>query len=482
MIMRKYYQILLFTLLVYSTSCESIVDDLNVDPNNPTDASATLMLTGVQLANITVHEGHTDRVAGMWSGYFTGIARQYPDFSSYNANGATFDQIWQNIYAGVVQNGNVLIRKAEEIDNRLLIGITKITQAHALQVATSCWGDVPFSQTADINTYPNPAFDPQQEVYTSVQQQLDEAIALLESGVGSSPEAADIHFGGAAAPWIEVAYTLKARAYLETKEYTAAYEAALQGISTPENSLMAPHGTVNGANRNLMNDFLAGGRAGDMSSRNAYITQILSPAAPLYKGNAKTDESARFNFYFLNTEDFINITPNTNTTATSRGIFAIDASFPLVTYQENLLILAEAAARALGFDEGLSRLNAYRDYMNQGGYIDPTYLSEEFTSLYAPYVDEDFMSGGMANTAGFTTDEALLHEILLERYVTFFGQKQGFSDIRRTRNERFGVQPPPNAGASLPERFIYSQSEINSNTSAPNPVPGIFEVTPVNRQ
>ena len=478
--MKNYFISLFVALLVSSTSCESMVDDLNVNPNNPTDASADLMLTGVQLANITVHEGHTDRVAGMWSGYFTGIARQYPDFSSYNANGATFDQVWQNVYAGVVQNGNVLISKAEMVNNQLLMGITKVMQAHALQVAASCWGDVPFSQTADIEEYPNPVFDAQTDVYAGVQQLLDEAIAMLESGIGSSPEGADIHFGGNAAPWIEVAYTLKARAYLETKDYSAAYEAAQRGISLPENSLMAPHGTVNGGNRNLMNDFLAGGRAGDMSSQNAYITQVLSPVAPLYKGNAKTDESARFHYYFLNTEDFEEITPNTSSAEESRGIYAIDASFPLVTYQENLLILAEAAARAVSAEEGLVRLNAFREYMNGGGYIDPTYLVEN-AYQYAPYTAEDFVPGGIANAGEFSQDEALLHEILRERYVTFFGQKQGFSDIRRTRNESFGVHPPPTAGNSLPERFIYSQSEINSNTNAPSPVPGIFEVTPINQ-
>lgn len=69
-------------------SCESLVDNMNTDLNNPTDASATLILTGAQLGNVSVQEGHLARVAAMWSGYFTGTDRQYKDIYSYNVTGA----------------------------------------------------------------------------------------------------------------------------------------------------------------------------------------------------------------------------------------------------------------------------------------------------------------------------------------------------------------------------------------------------------
>ncbi|WP_221392454.1 SusD/RagB family nutrient-binding outer membrane lipoprotein [Dyadobacter sp. NIV53] len=476
--MKKIFNLLFIGLLWLVSSCESIVADLNTDPNNPTNASTSLMLTGIQLANITIHEGHTDRVAGMWSGYFTGIARQYPDFSNYNVNGATFDQIWQNIYASVFKNGNVLITKAEQIDNKLLIAIVKITQAHALQTAASCWGDVPYSQISDIDQFPNPVFDPQEEVYASVQKLLDEAIEMLDSGIGTSPGIADIHFGGNAAKWKEVAYTLKARAYLEMHNYDAAYTAASSGITVSANNLMAPHGIVLSGNQNLMYAFLAGGRAGDMSSKGAYITTLLNPADANYRGNAKTDENARFNYYFVNVTDPDNITPNTSSTVSASGIFAQAASFPLITYEENMLILAEAGFRSKGFDTGLEKLNNYRVYLNKGGYINGTYLTK--TYKYEAYATADFATGGIVNKANLSASDALLKEILVERYVTFFGQKLGFSDLRRTRGESAGVVIPPNNGSVLPERFIYSQSEVNSNTSAPNPVPDIFVKTPVN--
>ncbi|WP_439481686.1 SusD/RagB family nutrient-binding outer membrane lipoprotein [Cyclobacterium plantarum] len=479
--MKKIINKFLYILLAFSFSgCESIVDDLNTDPNNPTDASAELMLTGIELANMSIHEGHTARVAGMWSGYFTGIARQYPDFSNYNATGATFDQIWENIYAGVVNNGNIIIEKSQPLDNRLMMGIVKVIQANALGTATACWGDIPFSETTNIRSFPNPKFDPQTEVYQNLQVMLGEALELLQSGIGSVSPNADIFLQGDRGKWIEVAHTLKARLYLEQRDYPSAYAEAGMGISSPENSLQAPHGTVINSNENLMFAFLQRGRSGDMSSLNTYLSKILNPEDPDYKGNPKTNEKARFEYYFLNTDNLSNITPNTSSESDNTGIFARDASFPLITYQENLLILAEAGMRAEGFETGLEKLNEYRSHLNSGGSLHPTYSNGAFDFSYQTYNREDFTAGGMAFKPGMDESESLLHEILLERYVAFFGQKLGFIDIRRTRMEKAGVQPVPNIGDTLPERFLYSQSEINSNTNAPSPVPGLFDPTPIN--
>ncbi len=58
-------------------SCKKIVDGINTDPNNPQDATAATMLTGVELSNVLVQEGELARRAGMWSGYFTGQCNRY---------------------------------------------------------------------------------------------------------------------------------------------------------------------------------------------------------------------------------------------------------------------------------------------------------------------------------------------------------------------------------------------------------------------
>ncbi len=475
MITKKLIWLLAILLIVVLPACESLVDGLNVDPNNPTDASAELILTSAQLANLTIHEGHTVRVAGMWSGYFTGVDRQYKDIFNYNITGASFNQIWENIFYGVVSQAKLVIAKSEPLNNRLMKGIALIVQANALGSATAGWGDIPLSQTADITTYPNPVFDSQADVYADLQEMLSVAIEELASGIGTSPGVADIHYGGNAAKWIAAAYTLKSRFYLETRQYDLAYEATATGVGVPANSMMVPHGSTLNSDENLMYAFIARSRAGDMNSSGALITRLLNPAESLYRGNDKTDETARFNFLFL-TNDPNGIIPNT----TTGGIFAQTASYPLVTYEENLLTAAEAGARAVSFDEGLAKLNEYRAYMNGGGYIGPSFVDGAYAFKYEAYTADDFAPGGLINPESLSPEEALLQEILLERYLAFFGQELGFNDLRRTREESVGVKLTPNTGSVLPERFIYSEAEINSNTNAPNPVPDIFVPTLIN--
>ncbi|MCU0354957.1 MAG: SusD/RagB family nutrient-binding outer membrane lipoprotein, partial [Cytophagales bacterium] len=190
---------------------------------------------------------------------------------------------------------------------------------------------------------------------------------------------------------------------------------------------------------------------------------------------------ARFNFYYLRRGVNVpnRLEPNTVKRDTLVGFAAVDAPFPMVTYQENKLMRAELAVRANNFADGLRELNEYRDWLGRGGYINSVTFARS-PKRYAAYAEADFLSGGMENADGsLTKEEALLREILEERYVTFYCQTVAWNDERRTRQEKFGVKLTPNIGNQLPWRFIYAQNELNGNALAPRPDPGVFQVIPI---
>ncbi|MFP4293966.1 MAG: SusD/RagB family nutrient-binding outer membrane lipoprotein [Cyclobacteriaceae bacterium] len=480
--MRKTFLYIFLTL--FSFACESVVEGLNDDPNNPTDAPAELIFTGMQLANVTTHEGLTARLAAMWSGQMKGVDRQWGDFQAYNVGGSNFDNMWNNVFYGTLRNSMLVLEKVEPQGLRVFAGIVKVTQAHCIGNATALWGDIPFSQAAQIEEFEAPAFDPQLDIYSNLQLLLDEAIADLQANVGVP--SVDIFYNGNPSQWIEAAYTLKARYYMDTKQYDLAAEAAANGISTPANSMYMPHGTTNDVDYNLYWDFLGPSRGGDIAAQDdngpAYLVNLLNPESESYRGHAKTDESARFRYYYLLADEAINtpdrIEPNTLSLVLGdalNGYFAQDASFPLITYQENILTLAETAVRNGNFAEGLAHLNEYRAFLNTGGYIDPTY-QEAFTLAYEPFEATDFESGGIENPDGLSASDALLREIIEERYVSFYGQTLAWNDERRTRGTAVGIPITPNIGNQLPWRFVYSQNEINGNPNVPSPVPGPFEI------
>lgn len=473
--MKKIVYLLILSTL--SFACSSLVEDLNTDPNNPTSASYSNILTGAEVGAILLQTGETARRAGIFCGYYTGIQRQHLGFSQYTVTTSDSDDLWEDAYVNAFRNAVLAERAAtDEGIEGITIGIAQVLQAYAMGTVTSLFGDVPFAEAVDENV-DNPAFQAQTEVYAQVQALLDQAIANLQSGKGKPVTGSDIYFNGDEDAWTEVAYTLKARFYMHTQEYANALNAASNGISTADNSMYAPHGTAQ-LQSNLTYQFFAIAVRGadvitsDLMASLVAPTEDVSPNIDNYRGNSKTNEAGRYNFYFKISNE--GTQPNTED-----GFAAATASAPMVTYQENLLIQAEAAFRTGGFDAGLARLNDFRAFMADGGYLENADMGEV---QYDAYVAEDFAAGGIENADGLSANDALLREILEERYVTLFGQVEGFNDTRRTLKEatvRVPVQP--NTGNQLPQRFIYPQSEIDRNANTPSPIPGFFEPTPINR-
>lgn len=463
--------ILLLSMIGFS-SCEKLVDGINIDPTAPTDAPASAMLTGVLVGNMNVQEGELARIASLWSGYFVGLQQQYQAFQQYIVTARIFDDNWQRVYTGTYKNIKILKQKATAINNIRMLGVAQVIEANLMGTTADLWGDVPYTQVAD-SRFANPAYDKQKEVYQRVQSLLDSAITNLKSSSFESFAAQDIHFAGDNTKWLQTANTLKARYYLHTKEYDKALASASSGISSAANNWLAPHSIAGTGSFNLYYQFVAQQRPGWMDAKGALSLALLTSTDKASRSHAKTIERSRLNFLFTTT--------NLNTSAT--GYFGQAASFPLATYAENLLILAEAETRLNGFDKGLARLNTFRAYMNTGGYIGTTFLTTG-NFKYDPFVTADFASGGIENptTKAISVDKALLREILEERYITFIGSIEGFNDVRRTLNET-DVRVPvvPNTGSKIPQRLLYPQIEVDLNTSTPNPIPDLFTPTAVNQ-
>lgn len=481
--MKKYITFLALAATMWLASCESLVSNMNDDLNNPTDAPAELMFTGVELAVASVHEGYNSLLSSIWSGYYFGYDRQWADFHVYNVAGSYFDGMWSSSYYGIHRNARLLLAKIEPQGIKVLAGMTKVLMAHNMGTMTSLYGDIPFSQAAQLEEFPNAKYDSQADVYKGVQALLDEAIKDLETGVGVPRAGTDVLLGGDPKKWIEVAYTLKARFYTDTKEYALAATAAAKGVSKATNSMYMPHGNIQGQNQNFIYNFLAVSRIGDAAAvtktgEPSYLVKLTDPTlTATYRGNTKTDETARFNFYFLRQGVNVpnRIEPNTQKRATQVGFMSVDAAFPLVTFQENKLTQAEMAIRAGSFINALAYLNEHRAFLNTGGGYINSVTASNFTYKYLPYEEKDFDAGGIENADKIAKNDALLREILEERYVTFYCQTIGWNDERRNRTSAVGIKLIPNAGMRLPSRFIYSQNEINGNPLAPKPVPGVFD-------
>ena len=418
-------------------------DGFDDDPNAATGAPANLLLTGGEIGVIQVATGDFARVGGLFSRQFTGSDRQYSTIFAGNVTGEDFDNTWIAAY----QDGLAQLRLAEaayeEAGNRLGTGITKLHQAYLFGTLADLFGDIPFTEALSLEGSPNPAFDGQASVYAGVQSILDDALGDL-NGTTSSTQPGDI-FGLTRAQYIEVAHSLKARFYLHTAEYGQAAAEAQQGISAPANNLEAQFPGVDGQSTNLFFTFTELERAGYLTANNSYAAQLLDQ-----RRDSDADSTAldRYDFYFSG--------PVATAVLNTDRAFNRNSSFPIVSYEETQLILAEATLLSGGSaDEARAALNRVR----------------ASNAAQFPGDDLDELSA-----ADFDSNNALLREILTEKYLTLIGNIEAFTDVRRTDNF-IGV--PPGTTQGIPERFLYPQIELNANSNAPTQS-NLFNETPVN--
>ncbi|MDZ4715240.1 MAG: SusD/RagB family nutrient-binding outer membrane lipoprotein [Cytophagales bacterium] len=449
------------TAVILLGSCESFVTGINEDDiTRIQDADLKLVLTAGEVQYMGFLEGQAARLSGLWSGYLFGAARQAAGHYVYNITASGFDTEWENVYAHTLKSLRIAKQKAIDQSNLSTLGICQVMEASIMGTAVALWGDAPYSEAANVEAFPNPAYEAQLIVIDNLILLLDNAIANLSAVSNPSRLGDFLYTSSPNTQWIAAANSEKARLLLYKKDYANALVAANGGIQVPANDLTAKHGTSNFIDRNMYNDYLVRTRQGDITASNTFLGKLLNATFAGNRNHAKTNEASRLAKYYSGGSVPAYL-PNT----TATGYFANNAPFPLHTAFETKLIAAECLIQTGDFTNALAKLNEHRANLR----------STFPTGTYVDFVSSDFDPAGIENPLGsMTANGALLREILEEKYVCLYGQIEGFNEIRRTNN---ALGLPPNTGTEIPQRFLYSQNEVNSNGKTPNPIPGLFEKT-----
>jgi hypothetical protein len=285
-------------------------------------------------------------------------------------------------------------------------------------------------------------------VYADVQALLSEAITLL-GGTGPGPTFTDLVFGQVPADlpkqmprWIRVANTLKARFHMHTAErlgtpaYQAALAAAQNGINeAPTSVAMATNQQAPGNLRsfhgsteqeaNLWGQFIVA--RSDLAAGQTLATIL----------NRRPSDPRRAGYFTLINDSIIGAT-RFGAASTSPSIVALarrpyDFRQPIVTWEENQLIMAEAKL-ALG---------------------DPTAIT---------HVNNVRASVGLPALTGTLT----LAMIMEEKYIALFQNIEVWNDYKRTCYPAILPAGAPVA-KEIPGRLPYGQSERQNNRNIPLP-------------
>ncbi|HVH68269.1 MAG TPA: SusD/RagB family nutrient-binding outer membrane lipoprotein [Gemmatimonadales bacterium] len=429
--------------VVGTVACNNFLssDNVRLDPNNPSQASADQLFIAVQAGQFAQQEGIIALVGCMWLQQCTGTSNFLSTLEKYNiASEDTPSAAFSSIYEG---GGLVDVRQVETAvsarGNKQYLGIAQIWEVLDMAVAADIYGDVPYREAVSGAT--TPRLDPQAQVYGDLQTLLDQAITNL-GGTGPGPGVLDLVYQGNTTKWIDAANTIKARLYMHTVETPTGFDNtalnnaityALKGIKSPANDLTSKH-TTNPGEDNLWYQFyarsgfgqyvVAGQNLADlMVARNDTfrLRQYFGPAnpGPGYGGQGL---------------------PPANTTSPA-GVSSLtglrnkpDFGQPIVTYIENELILAEAYFR-LG-----QTANAQTHFNNARATV----------------------PGLGAKTI------ATVNDIMEEKYIALYQNIEVWNDYKRTCYPAITPYPTTTFGNKVPGRLYYGTTEQNVNSNIPN--------------
>lgn len=162
-------------------ACTSKFDEMNIDPNNPTDAPATNILArSIQSVTSTLFG---ERLGIFYVGFYAGHTAPGPFVgSTYEYRDEIVTGHWSSLYY-VLSDCQKVIDQVEVEGNRNMQAVMMTVKAFTAQYITDMWGDVPYTQALKgEEAVSRPGYDSQEVIYKTLLTELAEAAELFNQG------------------------------------------------------------------------------------------------------------------------------------------------------------------------------------------------------------------------------------------------------------------------------------------------------------
>ncbi|MFQ5651123.1 MAG: SusD/RagB family nutrient-binding outer membrane lipoprotein [bacterium] len=427
-------------ILFVGLGCDAFLDDESVttDPNRAVDVPIDQLFQAIQIQGFFMQEGALARTVTIWMQQMSGTDRQLLAQGQYVHTEADNDDEMDDMYTGggLVDFRNIM-RLASGSGDRAYAGMAKFWEALTMNTGTQIWGDLPYSEAVRTDKL-TPKLDAMRDIDDALMALLDEAIADFQSGEGRLPPN-DYVYSGDLAKWIAAAHSLKARiamhwAEVDPSMYTLAMSEAQQGISSTDGDFKSLHGSGDPES----NDWYQFYRDRDTYIRSGkFLVDLL-----------KSRNDPRLSIFFAPNADgeFVGSAPGDGNTAASNlsaGYLSPAHSTDILTFEETILIIAEAAFKTGDEGTALQKLNEARAVLEAKFGMD---------------------AGSLPALTGLAGD-ALIDAIAEEMYIALFQNIEVWQLWKRTNRPAL----VPHGNLDIPRRMFYSQDERNANPNIPAP-------------
>jgi hypothetical protein len=436
-----------------SSGCKKFLG-VNTDPNNPLTVPEALILSSSEAyVSNNIAGGSASQYVNEWMQNVT-YNQPVPNIDTYQVTNSNFDGMWTDFYATTMDNLVKLDEEAMTDSNYIYAGMAKVLLAYTLGNATDLWGDVPYSKAFGGSSNYVPTYDSQDTIYLDLQGILDSAITELQArSVGKAPGADDFFYGGNSAEWVKAAYLLKARFDMHltgAPGHTAAAQATL-ALADLQNSMTAnsddmtfPY-TGGAAQTNPIFQNYGLGSASTMILSTNILDSLVSRNDPrLYQLAAP----ATLTGLFTGRQDGQAGSIGTLLDYSNPGPFYGYAPSPMyiLNYTEAIFLKAEATFI-------LSGATAATPIYQQG-------IITHFQKL-GLNPNADSCQAYLALRGTLTSANAYEY-IMTEKTLSNYFSLENYVDFRRTGHPQLTLVPNASV-ATIPTRFLYSQTELTSN-------------------
>lgn len=219
-IFNKYLVISLLTITF--TSCEF---DLLDSPNDvgPSNANIDFLLANSYLTFNDLMTGVSNNTMGV-----TRLVTMQANVYTADNGPQTWDAVWENAYANLIPDLDLVVVKAKESGVTFPEGVAKVLKAYALTTMVDIFGDVPYTEAFLGTSNFGPKADKGADIYAVSDKLLDEARTILAAPTGTLVN--DLYYGGVAAKWLKLANTLKVRGLINQRLIKPVTQAQIDAI------------------------------------------------------------------------------------------------------------------------------------------------------------------------------------------------------------------------------------------------------------
>ncbi|MEH6706113.1 SusD/RagB family nutrient-binding outer membrane lipoprotein [Galbibacter orientalis] len=429
------------TLLIalFITSCSNFDEDINTNPNVPSQASGMQLIAQAELSL----PGLSSSPQGEFMSQYL-AETQYVGTSLYPQQSTSFYGWYQGPLAdlqAVITSDN-LTGTEGPIENQ--IAVAKILKAYYFWNLTDRWGDIPYSEALKGQEDFTPIYDSQESIYKDLFAELKEASNMIVTGNLSN----DIIYDGDISKWKKFSNTVRMLMALRLSEVDPA-TAQAEFVSAIDDGVFTSN------DDNLFFQHLA-----DANNQNYWYGQIVNqnrewwalteglvdqmkpvndPRLPIY-GNPARDSGEYVGMLYgdevnLGTQEY---------SLLGDAIYAQDAPVYLVTYAQVLFAMAEASQRG--------------------------WIAGDTASFYESAIESSILqwTGNTDTVADFMMEPGIafndaigIEQIATQRWVhLFMFGYEAWAEWRRTGFPNMMVSPN---GAAVPARLSYPDNEAFNN-------------------